>query len=361
MIRIPDHINQLKIYEQGKDAGDLSLDHVDTFLCSNENNFGPSPLAVEQIKKHLHEIHQFKDPFANGLREELAIKHECEPKNILVGSGIDNLLDLTFRTFVLPGNELLTCKYTYMGIFVLADKNCTSIKRVPMTPEMGLNLTGLKWSLTQQTKLIYISNPNNPTGSILTKDELTAFIKEVPDHIIVLIDEAYHEFADNLHGKYSDSSLLGFKNVLTFRSFSKVHGLAGLRLGYVIGDELLINAMSKAKSPFEPGSLASPAGIGALKDTKHIEKAIKENQSALLQFYQLFDRHNIQYFKSYANFLLIKLENAEKCQEFFEQLLAKGILVRKLSFFGLNEYLRISTGTTKENERFLEVIEELFS
>ncbi len=229
---------------------------------------------------------------------------------------------------------------------------------MPMTEGYGFNLDAIKSRINRSTKVIYIANANNPTGTRITRQELTAFLETVPDHILVILDEAYFEFSKSLDPNFPDSLTFKRSNILTLRTFSKAYGIAGVRLGYGIGHPKIIEAMNKAKLTFEPSTLAQAAGIGALQDESFVERTLENNKKGLAYFYREFDRLGIHYVPSYANFVMTVWESAEVVTKICDELMKVGVLVRPLGG-KLENCIRVSVGRMDENEWFMENLEKL--
>ena len=281
MVKIPNHIAQLVPYKPGKPAlnnFDSSLAYREIVLSSNENNFGPSPLAIEAIRAAASEMHLYPDPTSTLLKEKLSGILQVRPENLSIGNGSDSILYNMCKAFFASGQKMLTSAGAFSSAKVYARLNNIPLIETPMSPGYTFDLTAILQAIDADTQLIYLVNPNNPTGAMLPGDELRAFLSKVPDHILVVVDEAYYEFASALSDDYLDCSKLGYKNVIVLRTFSKAYGLAGLRLGYAIGPEDLIGVLNKVKLPFDPNRMAQAAGLAALDNQAFLEKTIENNK-----------------------------------------------------------------------------------
>lgn len=351
MITIPDHIRALRNYKPGRPNAEGSNQDEKRIisLCSNENNLGPSPKAIEALKGALGNIFKYPDPTALDLRNELSLKLNVKVDQIIPGNGSDNILYTLFNAFFTPGDELLTSQGSFVAIDPMAAMNQVKVVKCPMTADYGFDLDGILNLMSKKTKAIYICNPNNPTGTYLSTDLLSSFLKKVPKDILVIIDEAYFEYARFLLDDYPDATnWLTNENILILRTFSKIYGLAGERIGYAIGSENIINALWKVKPTFSPGILAQKAALTALGDQDHVQLSLVNNEMLLKKYYILFDRFNLVYLKSACNFVTLIFKKEQEALEFHDYLKAHRILVRHLISFGLPNLVRISTGTMDE-------------
>jgi histidinol-phosphate aminotransferase len=362
MVSIPQNIQELNSYKPGKPIADLikelNLDQW-AILWNNENNLGPSPIALEHIAQALATSNVYPDPSSFALRELIANANDCHPNQVMVNNGSETILDGMFRAFFETDEELLTCEGTFVAVYVWAKSNKIKVNKAPLSKSYRFDIQHLVENITPKTKAIYIANPNNPTGTIITKSELDELLEAVPENILVVIDEAYFEYAKALSPDYPDSTTLKRPNVLTLRTFSKAYGIAAIRIGYAIGPEYLIDALNKVRMTFAPSNAAQAAGIGAIKDTAHLQKSIELNTRALPQFYAALHDAELNYIPSYGNFVMLDMHSIEQAKEFTEKLMKKGVFIRHLPAFGLPHCVRISTGTEVENELFVKTLASL--
>ncbi len=353
MISIPKNIEELNSYKPGKPLAQIiqELNLTETaVLWNNENNLGPSPKAMESVELTLKNSHLYPDPVCTELRTLLAEKWNKKYEEVAVGNGSESIFNNLFNALFSEGEELLTCEGTFVAVYIWAKANNIKVNTVPLTAGFGFDLNALLDSITEKTKAIYLSNPNNPTGAMIPQQELIEFIEKVPDHILVIVDEAYYEFAHDLSSEYPNSGGFSYDNVLTLRTFSKAYGIAAIRIGYAIGPAKIIEAIMKVKLTFEPSNLAQAAGIGALSDEEYLTKTISNNTLEIEKYYELFDSLGIEYVKSFGNFIMLDLKSEERVQFFFNALMKKGVFVRPLKAFGLPNCLRITIGLPKEND-----------
>lgn len=362
MIHIPSHIEQLRKYKPGKPGKDmfagLAVDRT-ALLASNENNLGPSPLAIRAMREAAVKAHLYPDPTAFDLRERLASLYGKTMDQIIVHDGSDAILYSMFSAFFEPGDEFLTAQGSFVAVQVFAKMHNTPTVKVPLNGDYRFDLEEMAAHIGPRTKVIYLCNPNNPTGAIISKQELEAFLKIVPKHIIVIVDEAYYEYSSQLSELYPDSTTLGYDNVLTLRTFSKAYGLAGLRIGYGMGSEQVISALHKVKLTFDPNMMAQEAALAALEDNEHVNQTLKINAEALQYYYRAFDRLGLKYIPSYGNFVMLEMSSEAEVEWLYESLLKHGVLVRRLASFELPHCVRISTGLPEENQLLVEKLEKV--
>ena len=354
---VPKHIETLEPYKAGKSIQELqqelNLKKI-VKLASNENPLGPSPRAVQAITDTVNEIHRYPTPAGYTLRKALADRFDVDIDNVITGHGSEGIMSVILRTFMLDDEEAITSEGTFIGFRVLAHSRGIRLKTVPLK-NYRFDLEAIANQITDKTKIIYLANPNNPTGTIFTVKEFLKFKNRVSENILIIIDEAYFEFAQH-ECTFPDSMKYRLDNVITLRTFSKAYGLAGVRIGYGFAHDYLIKNLMKVKLPFEPSILASAAGLAAMYDQDFVEKYLKLNQQGLKFFYELFGSLGIQYIKSYANFVTIILDSEERVNRLNDKLLLQGVIVRPLKAFGLPHCIRITTGLPEENEFFAEAL-----
>jgi len=359
MVTIPPNIRELVPYKPGKPVAriveELGLKEW-AVLWNNENNLGASPRVQECIIEALGSVHLYPDPVSSELRQRIAEKCNCSADEVVVNNGSETLLDNLFRAFFDHGDELLTCEGTFVALYIWAKSNKVPVTKIPLSKGYGFDAQHLAESVTPKTKAVYIANPNNPTGSMLGRDELTWFIETMPEDLLIIVDEAYYEYARVISPDFPDSFAMRRPNVLTLRTFSKAYGIAGLRIGYALGHPTLIEAMSKVKMTFTPSVLAQVAALGALEDERHLQHVVTLNKAALQQFYTAFHEAELKYVPSYGNFAMLDLETQEFAKKFTETMMHRGVFVRHLPAFGLPHCVRISTGTKAENELLVKAL-----
>ncbi|MEZ4722400.1 MAG: histidinol-phosphate transaminase [Flavobacteriales bacterium] len=355
MVSIPKNIEELVSYKPGKPIQEIVREFNLSewaVLWNNENNLGASPKVAEAIAEASKNIHRYPDPASLQLREKLAELNDCSVDQVMVDNGSESLLDNLFRSFFDKGDELLTCEGTFVAVYIWAKSNNKPVAKIPLGRGYRFDVKKLIESVTPQTKAIYLANPNNPTGAMITADELNELIDFVSEDVLIIVDEAYYEYAKVISPDYPDSFKLRKPNVITLRTLSKAYAIAGMRIGYALGPDALSEAMTKVKMTFAPSNIAQAAAIAALNDEHHLKHSVTLNKAALQQFYTAIHEAEINYVPSYGNFVMLDLETPEFAKEFTHQMMKKGVFVRHLPAFGLPHCVRVSTGTEKENMLF---------
>jgi len=346
---VPPYIASLVPYVAGRSIDQVREQYGLTDiskLASNENPLGPSPLAIDALMRNVHDL----NIYPNGgieLRRILAEAYEVKVENVVVGSGSEGIMANILRTFLCDDDEVLTSEGTFIGFYVLARSRGVALRTVPLK-KWRFDLNALAGAVNEKTKVIYLANPNNPTGTIFTRQEFDAFYKHVPERVLIILDEAYFEYAKD-NPRYPDSMHYRYDNVITLRTFSKIYGLAGVRIGYGFAHEDLIANVNKVKLPFEPSTLAQAAGIGALADKAFLHRSLELNSRSLRYLTQAFTGLGCTVVSSEANFLMIPFASEKEAASFTEEMLREGIILRHLSAFGLPQCVRISTGTDEMN------------
>ena len=355
---VPPYIESLRPYEAGRSIDEVrrayGLTDVSK-LASNENPLGPSPLALEAIRRELSGLNLYPNGGLD-LRRTLAENFDLKPENVIAGSGSEGIMSGIIRTFLCDDDEVLTTDAAFIGFQVLARSRGVKYRTVPYR-DWHYDLPALAAQITENTKIIYLANPNNPTGTIFTRQEFDSFYRHVPERVLIILDEAYFEYAQD-NPRYPDSMHYRYDNVITLRTFSKIYGLAGVRIGYGFAHEDLIANLLKVKLPFEPSTLAQAAGIGALMDKEFLHRSLELNARGLRLLADSFRGMGIAVVPSDANFVMLPFESAEEARGLTEALLRAGVIVRPLGAFGLPQCIRISTGTDEENARCVEAVGE---
>ena len=354
---VPSYIKNLSSYKPGLRIDDVKyekgLDRA-IKLASNENSMGPAPLAIAAIESAMKKVNRYPDSNGIALRNKLAKKFNVKIENVIIGAGSEGIMSNILRTFLLGDDEIVAAADSFIGFRVLANATGRSIHWVPMENHR-INLDGIAEKINDYTKIIYIANPDNPMGTYITKEELDKFYAHVPKRVLVILDEAYFEFAAHIE-EYPDSMKYRYDNVITLRTFSKAYGLAGLRIGYGFSHETLINNLLKVKVPFEPSYFAQVAGCAALDDDDFMQKTIKLNINEMSKIESSIDVLGVTRVPSAANFVTTFWESEEKAESIAEKLLDEGIIVRQLNAFGWPKYIRISIGLEHENDQFIKTL-----
>lgn len=322
-------------------------------LASNENALGPSPRAVEAMKAAAEHVHLYPDGASFELRSKLAKRYGVDFEQTVVGSGSSELIELLCHTCLHPGIELIAAKYSFTMYPLMCKLFNATFVEVDNKPDWSHDLQAMLRAITPQTRLIFITNPTNPVGTMVGQAEIDAFMEQVPEHVIVAFDEAYIDFA----GEKPDT--LKFvqqgKNVVVLRTFSKAYGLAGVRAGYAITTPEIADLLNKARSPFNLNSVAQAGVLAALDDSEHIARSVQMVHEGLQQYYTAFDEWGISYIPAHGNFLLVKVGQGKRV---FDECLKRGVILRPMDGYGLTEYIRITVGTKAENTRCLSALAE---
>lgn len=324
-------------------------------LASNENPLGASPRALAVLRSAGAEVSRYPDPGAARLTAMLAKRCQRHRTEILCGAGSDSLIAVAYATFSEAGEEVLTSAGSFIGAYLNAQKIGRTVRTVPLR-DYHIDLDAIASALSSKTRIIYLANPNNPTGTMFAQSALEDFLGKVPEDVLVILDEAYAEYAQEFE-EYPRGIALRRENLLVLRTFSKAHGLAGLRVGYAVGEESVISAMRKVRLPFEPGALGQAAAAASLEDTGFLERTLESNRLSLQMFRDAFLRWGIRQVVSAANFLMIVFPHESEALRFAQRCMEKGVLVRHLKAFGIPEGVRISSGTIDETHFALRIME----
>ena len=327
-------------------------------LASNENPLGPSPRAISNIKRALASLNRYPYGDCYYLRERLARKLNVDKKNLIFGNGSDEIIAFAIRTFLKEGEEAITAIPTFLIYKLVTIANGSPFREVPLK-DFKYDLVEMKKMITDKTKLIFISNPNNPTGTYLTQEEIDTFLEGLPSQVVVFFDEAYFEFAEGYNG-YPDilKTMRSEKlNIILTRTFSKASGLAGLRIGYGISRPDLIECMEKVRDPFNVNSLAQAGALGALKDGEYVLKVARIIEEGKEYLYKSLGEMDINFVPSATNFILVdtKTDGRGICKH----LEKKGVIVRDMSAWDMAHFIRVTVGKKEENIRFIKAFKEV--
>jgi len=360
---VPDYIAKLRAYQPGRSEQEIrdafGLEQVYK-LASNESSWGPSPTVANAITDAVLGIHRYPAADLSPLRSSLAKRFKVKRENIVMGSGSESIMACIVRAFLLDDERCLTSDGTFVGFQVLVGSRGVPIDRAALRPDYHCDLKAIADRITDRTKIIYVANPNNPTGTYATRAEFEAFVARVPDNVLVIWDEAYYEYAHHLED-FPDSLAYRLDNVITLRTFSKAYGLAGLRLGYGIAHEDLISNIRKVRLPFEPSVLSLAAGIAALDDQAHVEKVLASNLSERPRVQRRLGELGLECVPSAANFVMVPLSSAPYADAVVLSLMRRGIIIRGLAPFGLADCVRITIGCPNENDAMVDAMKEVLA
>ncbi|WP_138492949.1 histidinol-phosphate transaminase [Paenibacillus pinistramenti] len=351
-------IVNLPVYQPGKPIEEvkkeLGLQDV-IKLASNENPFGSSPKVLDAIQKELANISLYPDGSAAELTQALAAHFGLNKDQFIFGCGSDEVICLIARAFLLPGDENIMADQTFSVYKSNADIEGAVSIEVPLVNGVH-DLDAMLAAITDRTKVIWVCNPNNPTGTLVSSEELNAFLAKVPDRILVVLDEAYAEYVTD--GTYPDSlSLLKqYKNVVVLRTFSKIYGLASLRIGYGMGDAAVIKLINQVREPFNTSRIAQAAALAALGDQTFVEDCRRSNSEGIAYLNQEFDRLGLEYFPAHGNFIMVDVRSSAK--EMFQSMLKLGIIIRS-GFEKYPNHIRVTVGSSEQNQKFIAALEQV--
>ena len=331
-------------------------------LASNENPLGMPDSAKKAMLKAAEDLARYPDSNGFELKNVLAKKFSVPFEWITLGNGSNDILELTTRAVAHEGDEIVFSKHAF-AVYPLATQAVgAKAVEVPATSELGHDLPAMLKAITPKTRLVFVANPNNPTGSFLTAKAIEQFIEQVPSHVVVVVDEAYNEFLTPEQQYNAVDWVRRFPNVIVSRSFSKAYGLAGLRIGYGIAQNNLTDLLNRIRQPFNVNSLAQAAAIAALGDHEFLKKCYDLNQAGYAQLTQAFDQMGLKYIPSSGNFVLVKVgDQADSGSKVNLELLKAGVIVRPVGNYGLPEWLRISIGLPEENEVFIKALKNILN
>ncbi len=324
-------------------------------LASNENPLGPSPKAMEAIKKNLSGVNRYPDSQGYYLKRRISRYLNVKPANIVLGNGSDELIDIIIKTFVEDDENIITADITFLEYEIISKVNDRRIITVPLR-YFKYDLEAIKKKIDKNTKLIFIANPNNPTGTYVTQYEFEDFMRDLPGNVLLVMDEAYDTFID-VDDFPCGLNYINNKKVIVLKTFSKAYGLAGLRIGYAVANPELVSYMEKVRQPFNVNMLAQVAATAALEDKKFLRKTRKTILAGRDYLYDALAKLGIAYVPTVANFILIDV--GRDGMSVFKDMLKYGVIVRDMDQYGLKNFIRVTIGTKKENERFIEVLKKI--
>ncbi|MDO9572843.1 MAG: histidinol-phosphate transaminase [Candidatus Omnitrophota bacterium] len=327
-------------------------------LASNENPLGPSPKAISAMKKCLSCVNRYPDSQNYYLKKRLAKYFGLDRANFVFGNGSDELIDVIIKTLVEPDEFIITSDTTFLEYEIIAQSNDRKVKKAPML-YFKYDLGGMLKLVDKKTKLIFIANPNNPTGTYVNKYEVTQFLNALPKSVVVVFDEAYDAYIDVDDYPDSLSYLKKRNNIIILKTFSKAYGLAGLRLGYAIGNTELIGYMERIRQPFNVNTLAQSAALAAIEDKEFIKKTRQLVLQGKAFIYSALSKMGLGFVPSVANFILVDV--SKDGVEVFKSMLKYGVIVRDMKQYGLKNFIRVTIGTNKENERFVRVLRKVLT
>jgi len=358
---VPSYVQSLTPYVPGKPIEEVEREYGVSDvakLASNENALGPSPLALAAAREAAAKVHLYPDGSAFYLRNALAAKLGVEPREVFVGNGSNELIELLVRTFVLEGEEVLTSAQSFIAYKLAANAQGRTLVEAPMKARFHYDLEAIKKLMSRRTKVVFLANPDNPTGTWFTEAELLPFLDAVPKDTLVVLDEAYVEFVDVPGFQDALSLRKRYPNLVVLRTFSKIHGLAGLRLGYGIARPEVVEYVDRVRAPFNVNLVAQAAGVAALADEEHVRRSralVHEERPRLAEGLRTVGATVVP---SQANFVLADFPGRSG-KDLFEALLPEGVVVRPMGGYGFPGAIRITVGLRAENEKCVAAIRKV--
>lgn len=355
----PAYISSIAPYQPGKPISDLARDKgLDPSqivkLASNENPLGVSPNAHMAMMDALDEIARYPDGNSVALRDAVCDKFKVTSNQLVFGNGSNDILELSARAFLAPGDEAVYSQHAF-AVYSLVTQAVGAKGVVVPAKKFGHDLNAMLLAITPKTRMVFVANPNNPTGTLIGKDELKKFLSLVPKHTLIILDEAYDEYLTDELKAESIGWLAEFDNLVISRSFSKAYGLAGLRVGFGVTSSAIADLMNRVRQPFNVNSIAQAAAVASLGDDEFVERTRALNQAGMVQITQGLEKLGLTFIPSFANFVSFKVADARGV---YERLLDQGVIVRPIANYEMPDYLRVSIGLFSENARFLEALEE---
>lgn len=355
-------ISKVKPYVAGKPIEELERElniHNIIKLASNENPYGMSKKAKEAVSKYLDKVHLYPDSNSYYLKEKLSQKFNVPMDQISLGDGSNELINLIFQCFANDKVNVVVPALSFIVYKMGAVVNGAEFREVALTDDYKVNCDNILNAIDANTRLVVLTNPANPTGTAIYNEELFDFINKVPKHVMVILDEAYVDFCQNLSS--TERLLDTHDNVIITRTFSKAYGLAGLRIGYMFANKEITSLIERLRAPFNVNLLAQIAAIATIEDTEYLDYVVTENNKERLKYEVFCKKHNLDFIKSETNFITIDFKDEKKALFLNSELLKRGIIVRPLVNYGMGKYLRISFGTQEENDRLFKELEDLLN
>jgi histidinol-phosphate aminotransferase len=363
--QIPEHIRALAGYVPGKPLRQAQQESGGAMikLASNENPFGPSPLALEAIRAAAAEVNLYPDNDACELRQALAARHQLDEQQIFIADGSLGILDVIARTLLVPGTNCISSERSFISYPIVTRTIGAQFIGVPMRND-AYDLDAIAEAINEQTRAVILANPNNPTGTMFDADATEGFISRVPEGVLVVLDEAYSDFAEYFarqrgitYSRSFEYVRAGKQNVLVLRTFSKAHGLAGIRLGYACGNPELLRYFARVRNSFSISVVAEAAGLAAIRDESHIRKTVENNAVGAAWLMERFKELGVKAIPTSANFIHFTVD--EDATAFTKRMQAEGVIVRSLAPWGAPNAIRVSIGTPEQNETFIRALKKL--
>ncbi len=356
-----EHILGIAPYEPGKPIEELEREFGITDaikLASNENPLSPSERVLKAIADALPHLKRYPDGSGYYLRQALARRHGVSPDHLVLGNGSNELIELIVRAFLCPGEEAIVPHPSFV-VYPMIVQAVGGIRVVVTLKDYRVDLEAMARAITPMTKMVFIANPNNPTATIVTADEVEHFMARVPDKVIVVFDEAYVEFAQGPDFPATLDYLRHGRRVVVLRTFSKAASLAGLRVGYAVADPHCVSLLNRIRQPFNVNSVAQMAALAALEDESHVLECLRMIEAGRHYLFDEFSAMGLKYAPSRANFILVDV--GKSATNVFQWLLKEGVIVRPMTSFGMENALRVTIGTPQENRRFVKALKKVLA
>lgn len=355
---VPEYIRTLVPYAPGKPVEEVEREYGisnSIKLASNENPLGPSPMAIQAIRERVEQMHFYPDGDCFYLKNGLVRKLAIAPEQLIFGNGSNEIIELAVRTFLRPGDEVVMARQAFV-VYRLVVQAVGGLSHVVPLRDFTHDLDAIAAAITPKTRLVFLANPNNPTGTIYRRAAWERFLDRVSPDVLLLVDEAYFEYVED--ADYPDSLRYRDcgKTLLTLRTFSKLYGLAGLRIGYGIGPQEVIDLMHRVRQPFNVNAAAQWAALAALGDSEHVRRSLAVNREGKQYLSREISRLGLEQVPTSANFILLRVGKGE---QIFQQLLSQGVIVRPMGAYELPEYIRVTIGTMRENQQFIAALDSI--
>jgi histidinol-phosphate aminotransferase len=359
-IRVPDYISAIEPYKPGKPIEEVEREYGiagSAKLASNENPLGPSPKALAAIRDHLSRLHRYPDGSGFALVTKLAEKLGVPADSIVLGNGSDEIIGMLARTLLCPGDAVILPYPTFLMYAIMVRSAGATPVFVPLNSDLAVDLEAMRRRLTDATRMVFLCNPNNPTGTIFTRPQFEHFLDGLPRNVVVVLDEAYIDFVREPGCARGLDYLEYDRPVVTLRTFSKAYGLAGLRIGYGVMPVSLAGFLHRIRQPFNTGSLAQIGARAALEDDEFLNRTLQAVHSGLDYLFEALNVRKIRFYPTQANFFLIDVER--DADEVFEKMLQQGVIVRSMSAYGYPRFIRVNVGQPEENQRFIKALDKI--
>mgnify|MGYP006284453997 CR=1 FL=1 len=360
--RVRDNVKGMKKYKPGKGIKEVrkeyGLDKV-IKMASNENPLGHSEQVLECLREADCNFHHYPDSNCNQLKNSLADFHNINKNKLFIGNGSDEIIDHIMTVFVEKGDEVILADPSFIKYKLAVQASGGIGKKIPLTEDYRHDLSRMAEAVTEKTKVIFICDPNNPTGTTVDRKKLLDFIDEVPSDILLVVDQAYYEYVTETDYLQGLELIDQYSNLILLRTFSKIYGMAGFRVGYGIANSQLVELLNRVRSPFNVNKAAQKAAVAALQDQQHVKNSRACNENGKTYLYNALDELGLQYIHTQGNFILIDTEH--DAVAVFEKLMRQGVIIRPGNIFGLPTWIRVTIGRKEDNQEFIKQLKDIIS